>query len=221
MTDRSIEGKMDKIAYLYVFDTMADWEIGYLSAELNSRRYFKKEATGYTIRTVGLTKEPIVTMGGVHITPDIALEACTPDNAGIMILPGGDTWLEPIHVPMMEKVKEFLHADVLVAAICGATVGLARAGLLDDRKHTSNDPGYMKAVSPGYTGEASYLHEPAVTDGKLITASGVAPLEFTREVLKELDVFSSQTLEAWYKLYLTHDAKYFYALMGSLKDLDH
>lgn len=209
---------MNQIAYLYVFDTMADWEIGYVTAELHSGRYFKKGATRYTVRTVGLTTGPVVTMGGVHIIPDIALEKCTPDNAGILLLPGGDTWIEPIHGSMMEKVKEFLHADVLVAAICGATIGLARAGLLNDRKHTSNDLGYMKAVSPDYTGEALYSQEPAVTEGKLITASGVAPLEFTREVLKELDVFSPQTLEAWYKLYLTHDSKYFYALMDSLQN---
>ncbi len=219
MKDYLIEGpKMNKIAYLYVFDSMADWEIGYVTAELHSGRYFKKGTTRYTVRTVGLTTEPIVTMGGVHIIPDIALESCTSNNAGLLILPGGNTWLEPIHDPIMEKVKEFLKAKVLVAAICGATVGLARAGLLNDRKHTGNDPGYMKAVSPGYTGEAFYLQEPAFTDGELITASGVAPLEFTREVLQDLDVFSPQTLEAWYKLYLTHDAKYFYALMDSLQD---
>ncbi len=209
---------MNKIAYLYVFDTMADWEIGYLTAELNSGRYFKKGATRCTVRTVGLITEPIVTMGGMHVKPDITVEDCSAADACILILPGGDTWLEPIHNQIIEKVKEFLIADVFVAAICGATVGLAQAGLLDNHKHTSNDLGYMKAVSPDYAGEAFYSHEPAVTDKKLITASGIAPLEFTREVLKELDVFSSKTLEAWYKLYQTHDAKYFYELMDSLQD---
>lgn len=33
---------MNNTVYLYVFDTMSDWEIGYLTAELNSGRYFKK-----------------------------------------------------------------------------------------------------------------------------------------------------------------------------------
>ena len=209
---------MNKIAYLYVFDTMADWEIGYLTAELNSGRYFKKDATRCTVRTVGLTTEPIVTMGGMHIIPDITVEACNAADACILILPGGDTWLEPLHNPIIKKIEEFLIADVFVAAICGATVGLAQASLLDNRKHTSNDLGYMKAVSPDYAGEAFYRQEPAVTDKKLITASGIAPLEFTREVLKELNVFSSKTLEAWYKLYQTHDAKYFFELMDSLQD---
>ena len=208
---------MNKIAYLYVFDTMADWEIGYLTAELNSGRYFKKGATRCIVRTVGMTTEPIVTMGGMHIIPDITVETCSAADACILILPGGDTWLEPIHNPIIEKVKEFLIVDVFVAAICGATLGLAQAGLLDNHKHTSNDLGYMKAVSPDYAGEAFYRQEPAVTDKKLITASGIAPLEFTREVLKELNVFSSKTLEAWYKLYQTHDAKYFFEIMESLQ----
>lgn len=34
---------MKSAVYLYVFDTMADWEISYLSAELNSGRYYKKK----------------------------------------------------------------------------------------------------------------------------------------------------------------------------------
>lgn len=33
---------MNNTVYLYVFDTMSDWEIGYLTAELNSGRYYKK-----------------------------------------------------------------------------------------------------------------------------------------------------------------------------------
>jgi len=33
-----------KIAYLYVFNGLADWEIGYLTAELASRRYLNGEA---------------------------------------------------------------------------------------------------------------------------------------------------------------------------------
>lgn len=32
----------NKKAFLYVFNTMSDWEYGYLIAELNSGRYFKK-----------------------------------------------------------------------------------------------------------------------------------------------------------------------------------
>ncbi|MDG6243986.1 MAG: DJ-1/PfpI family protein [Methanolobus sp.] len=139
---------MTKTAYLYVFDTMADWEPGFLIAEMNTGRYFQKDAVKYIVRTVGTTKEPVVTMGGVRIAPDISLEECITDDAGVLILPGGDTWLEDIHLPLLDKAKEFLNADVLVAAICGATMGLAKAGLMDNRPHTSNDLGYLKSVCP-------------------------------------------------------------------------
>ena len=39
--DWSVIGCKQKV-YLYVFNTMSDWEYGYLIAELNSGRYFKK-----------------------------------------------------------------------------------------------------------------------------------------------------------------------------------
>ncbi|SDX19139.1 hypothetical protein SAMN05444487_111148 [Marininema mesophilum] len=39
---------------------------------------------------------------------------------------------------------------------------------------------------------------PAVSSENLITASGVAPLEFTMEVLRKLDVFAPDTLHAWF-----------------------
>jgi len=104
-----------------------------------------------------------------------------------------------------------------VAAICGATIGLARKGLLDSVWHTSNDLGYLKMICPGYGGEQCYKQETAVTDGSLITASGIAPLEFSLHVLKALDVFSAKTLDAWYNLYRTHNSEYFYELMDSIQ----
>lgn len=32
--------------YVYALDTLADWELGYVIAELNSGRFFKKDAPG-------------------------------------------------------------------------------------------------------------------------------------------------------------------------------
>lgn len=32
-----------KTIYIYVLDTLADWELGYVTAELNSRRFLKKK----------------------------------------------------------------------------------------------------------------------------------------------------------------------------------
>ncbi|MBP1177653.1 putative intracellular protease/amidase [Paenibacillus sp. PvR133] len=208
---------MNSTVYLYVFDTMADWEIGYLTAELNSGRYYKKGLFPSKIVTVGMEKTPVTTMGGLKILPDIKLDECSIESTDILILPGGNTWTETIHQPILKIAERCLEEGIWVAAICGATMGLAQAGLLNSRWHTSNDLEYLKMTCPTYTGENYYKVESAVTDGKLITASGTAPLEFSVHVLKALCVFSSKTLEAWYSLNKTRASKYYYELMNSIQ----
>lgn len=203
--------------YLYVFDTMADWEVSYLTAELNSGRYFKKDLTPLKIITVGLNKHPVTTMGGLKLLPDIELNACSIINADALILPGGDTWTEAVHDPILTMAAQCLKQGIIVAGICGATIGLAKKGLLDLRYHTSNDLNYLKGICPSYKGEQFYRQDLAVTDQKLITASGIAPLEFSHQVLKALEVFSSETLEAWYNLYKTTKSEYFFKLMDSIQ----
>lgn len=203
--------------YVYVFDTMADWEIGYLTAELNSGRYYKKGLEPTKIITVGVDNAPVTTMGGLKVIPDVTLDECCIKEVDALILPGGDTWSEAIHEPIIKAAAQCLKENIPVAAICGATIGLARGGLLDSQDHTSNDLEYLKMICPGYSGESYYRMEPAVTSGKLITASGIAPLEFTLQVLKILDVFTPLTLSAWYNLYKTHETKYFYELMNSIQ----
>ncbi|MGG4093479.1 type 1 glutamine amidotransferase family protein [Paenibacillus lautus] len=208
---------MNNTVYLYVFDTMADWEIGYLTAELNSGRYYKKGLAPSKIVTVGIEKTTVTTMGGLKILPDIKLDECSIESTDALILPGGDTWTETIHQPILKIAQRCLKEGILVAAICGATMALAQTGLLNSRQHTSNDLEYLKMICPTYKGEEYYKMESVVTDGKLITASGIAPLEFSVHVLKALGVFNSKTLDAWYSLNKTHESKYFYELMNSLQ----
>ena len=205
-----------KKVYLYVFNTMSDWEYGHLIAELNSGRYFKKDLAPLKVITVGLNKEIITTMGGLSIKPDISLDECNFDSKNLVILPGGNTWGEDIHQTIMKEIGEALKLGTIVAAICGATEGLANMGYLDSRKHTSNSLEYIKMVCPNYKGENLYEMEPVVVGENLITASGVAPLEFAMEVLKKLDVFAPDTLHSWYSLNKTHKVEYFFELMNSI-----
>jgi len=203
---------------MYVQDTLADWEPGFATSQLNSGSYFRDPGESRPVKTFGLTKVPAVTAGGVTVMPDLTIEEVSPDGAALLMLIGGDTWFEAKHGPVLEKARSFLAADIPVAAICGATVALAQAGFLDHQPHTSNDLGYLKATCPAYAGEAHFKEEPAVTAGNLITASGVAPLEFAYHILRKLDVFRTETLEAWYRLYSTHEGRYFFELMQSLPE---
>lgn len=205
-----------KRAFLYVFNTMSDWEYGYLIAELNSGRYFKKDAAPLKVMTVAANKEMITTMGGLSIKPDISLDECTFEGNDLLILPGGTTWSEDIHQPILERVGVALKLGTIVAAICGAVEGLANMGYLDVRKHTSNNLEYTKMICPNYKGEKFYELGSAVSDENLVTASGIAPLEFAMEVLTKLDVLTPDALQSWYNLNKTHQSEYFFQLMNSI-----
>ncbi|MCD9067445.1 glutamine amidotransferase [Staphylococcus pasteuri] len=202
--------------YLYVFNTMSDWEYGYLIAELNSGRYFKNGLDALKVITVGASKEVVNTMGGLKITPNITCDECELECRDLLILPGGTNWNDQVHKPILEEIGIAFDKGVVIAAICGAVDALASNGYLDTRRHTSNNLEYTKMTCPNYKGEEFFEMKSAVTDQNLITASGIAPLEFAREVLKMADVFKTDTLEYWYKLNKTHKSEYFYQLIESV-----
>lgn len=205
-----------KKCYVYVLDTLADWEIGFITAELNSRRYFAKNKK-LDLAMIGNTLKPIKTMGAITITPDKDINNVEFQEGDLLVLPGADTWMDEKNKNILEIVSNLINKKVIVAAICGATVALAQNGLLDNKKHTSNDKDFLKMFCPGYTGSSHYINTPTVVDDNLITATGLAPLEFSYEVFKKINVMKKDTLEAWYQLYKTKEAKYFYNLMESLK----
>ena len=203
--------------YIYILNTLADWEIGYLTAELNSGRFLDKTRPPVELIKIGNTTEPIKTMGGITITPDENIDNIKFEEDDLLILPGADTWTEEENKKIIDIVSSIIDEKVIIAAVCGATIALANKGILNNRKHTSNDLEVLKMFCPEYTGENFYLNQPAVTDDNLITASGIAPLEFSYELLKRTNLMKTETLEAWYQLYKTNDSKYFYALMESIE----
>ena len=47
--------------YVYVLDALADWELGYVISEVNSGRFFKKDAQRVSLKTVSYSGKPIKT----------------------------------------------------------------------------------------------------------------------------------------------------------------
>lgn len=215
-----IKMKMEDIymytIYVYVLDTLADWELGHVTSELNSARFFKKGAQGVSLKTVSYSKEPIHTMGGMNILPDCLIDDIVVDKNSVLLLPGADTWHDPKHGAIIEKASEFLSLGAMVCAICGATAALANAGLLDKRPHTSNGVGFLDMVSPTYKGQSYYIDEPSVADNNLITASSTGSLLWAKQIFEQLQVFQPDTLEHWYKYFSTGEPQHFFALMQSL-----
>lgn len=203
--------------YVYVLDGLADWEIGYIIAELNSGRYLDKSKEKISVIKIGNTLNPIKTMGGIMITPDKDIADVEFQEDDLLILPGADTWMNGNHEKILNIVAEVMNKKVIVAAICGATMALAQKGLLDNRKHTSNGKEVLKMFCSAYQGMDCYVNDPVAVDDNLITATGLAPLEFSYEVFKKIGVMKENTIEAWYQLHKTREAKYFYSLMESIK----
>jgi putative intracellular protease/amidase len=198
-----------KTVHLFVFDTLSDWETGFATAWIASPGMGLPQDR-FTVETVAETSDPVRTAGGLRILPDHLLGDLNPNDSAMLILPGGGAWDEGKHQAAAEKAGAFLAADRPVAAICGATSGLARAGLLDTYRHTSNALEYL--VATGYAGERLYADVPAITDGNLITAGAVNPIEFAREIFLKLDLFPQPVLDAWYGLFKTGEAAYFYEM---------
>ena len=202
--------------YAYVLDTLADWEMGHVISELNSGRFFKKDSQRVVLTTVSDSKEPIKTMGGLTVVPDCVIDDIVVSETSVLLLPGADTWNIPKHRAIIKKAEELLDVGATVCAICGATAALADHGLLDQRRHTSNGPGFLEMVSPGYQGQSLYADKPSVTDGGLITAGSTGALLWAKQIIAHLEVFQSDTLEAWYEYFRTGEPEYFFALMQTL-----
>ncbi|GEM33551.1 glutamine amidotransferase [Nocardia neocaledoniensis NBRC 108232] len=191
-----------KTVHMAVYDTLADWEVGAATAHIANNGWHREPGT-FQVVTVGLSTDPITTAGRLRVTPDLALADLDPADSAMLILPGADLWEGDALAPFEEAARRFVAAGVPVAGICGATFGLARAGLLDDRAHTSNASEYL--AYSGYSGGAHYVDAPAVTDRDVITADSMSPFEFAREVFTRLEVSEPRIIEAWYQLFAHRD----------------
>ena len=195
-------------AHLGIYNTLADWEVGHLLAELRTGRF---TGTPWNIVTVAESREPITTMGGLRFLPDLLLDDLDPASSNLLILPGADIWDAGGGGAFAAAAAQFLDAGVPVAAICGTTAGLARAGLLDRRQHTSAAAEYLMAT--GYAGGDLYVNERAVADGDLITAGPQSPVQFACATLRRLGLMSDRTLQAYEGVFHRGDATEFPVLM--------
>ena len=183
--------------HVLVFEGFADWEPSFALAEL-------RRSGGHEVVTIGFDREPVTSMGGLRVLPDHALGDVGPETVRVLILPGGDLWEREDAYPRAELERllaGMLAAQRPIAAICGATVALARAGLLDERRHTSNMPAYLTETVPSYRGQARYEPTLAVRDGGIITASGLGAVDFAREIFAELGLFSAADATLWFDMF--------------------
>ncbi len=184
---------MKKIA-IFLFNGFSDWEIAYLTPEINKSEQFELVYFSNDGNFVS-------SMGGLQVEPHTSLLELDINDFSLVILPGGTAWEKGENQEIAQFTKEVYKKGKPIAAICAATAFLAQLGLLDGLKHTSNDLNYLKAVAPSYKGETNYQNSLAVTDKNIITANGIAPVEFAREVFKIIGLYSDDRIEKWFQLF--------------------
>lgn len=185
----------DQGAYLLVVPGFADWEPAHAIAEL-------RRSGGYRVEVVGLSDDVVESMGGLPVKPTRTLADIDPADVAVFILPGGERWeREPVDEALVDVLRRLDEAGVPIAAICAATTAIARTGLIRGRRHTSNGLAYLRAQVPDYADEASYVDAPAVRDRGLITASGVADVEFAAEIMAELSILTDEERTMWSEMF--------------------
>ena len=160
-------------------DDYADWEFGLVAAA--ARGY-----SGIEVVTASPDGQPVISMGGLRVQPDLAINDIDLAAVDALVVIGGTAWEGDGAL----DISELLHAahsnGRLIAAICGGTRALAASGLLDAIPHTSNDAAYLADVR-GYFGAAHYVASPAAFRcGRIITAPGTAPVSFMRGIITAL-----------------------------------
>lgn len=207
---------MMKTILIYLPKSMADHELGFLLQGLSMQKMMP--GIKYGIKFAGVSKEPVKTIAGMTVLPDHALSEIIDDDVAALILPGAETWHDDEQKEVLHLAEHMLNKGVILAAICGAVLGLADTGLLDNRKHTANALDFLTGMSKNYNGKQYYVNELAVKDGNLVTASSAGSLLWARYILEGLNIFSPKATEAWYNCFLTGDAEYYSEMLRSFSE---
>lgn len=103
----------------------------------------------------------------------------------VAVIIGGMVW-ERVDAP---DIRDFRHASrsrgATIAGICGGTLALATAALLDTVLPTSKSADFLQQNAAAYDGRTLYRGcAVAVVADRVITAPGPAPVSFTCTVIE-------------------------------------
>ena len=182
---------------IYATETMSDWEYAYLTTQVAEAE--AQVPDRFKVLFVGESLQAVRSKGGLEVVPSLTLEDIqNRTDIAAFVVPGADTYFDG-HEHLLETIKDLHQKGVLLAAICGGTLAFARAGVLDHCKHTSNAQGFLASANSANTDD--YIEEDLVSDGGVITASGLAPVPFTAAVLRAAGVYPDDVVDAWLQLH--------------------
>lgn len=188
----------NEILYILLPDFAAH-EMVYLMEAVSSDEQQLKPDPKYVNRIVAPSAEPVTAIGGFRVMPDYTL-ADMPDDYAALVLVGGYGWLTPAADEVVSVVRKAVEDGKIVGAICNGASFMARAGFLNNVRHTGNGLDQLRMWGgDSYTNPEGYEHLQAVADGRIVTANGSGVLEFTRELLLLLENDTPERIEMYYQ----------------------
>ncbi len=130
------------------------------------------ERAGVAVRVVSTRRGTATGMLGAKVAVERTVREADPAHFDALAIAGGAG--SPAHLwdsaPLLALVRSFRRAGKPVAAICLSGAVLARAGVLAGRRATVYPD--RRAILELKKAGATYVGEPVVVDGPVITASG-------------------------------------------------
>jgi transcriptional regulator GlxA family with amidase domain len=132
----------------------------------------REELSPFEVFLVAERTAPVVTTGGMKVTPDHTLESCPPLD--LLVVPGGwGTRAEMKNARLVAWIKERAKQVETLTSVCTGSMLLGQAGLLDGRHATTHwrSLQWMRDSFPAVTVEEK-LH--VVEDGNVLTSAGIS-----------------------------------------------
>ena len=135
---------------------------------------------------------PVASVQGPQVVAEYGFDDCPPLD--LLLVPGGfGTLVEVKNEPLLEWLRSRGEQAEITMSVCSGSALLAKAGLLDGRRATSNKQFFQYAVNQGpkvdWVKEARW-----VEDGNRVTSSGVsAGMDMALAVIARL--YGAETAE--------------------------
>ncbi|GKU25120.1 DJ-1/PfpI family protein [Clostridium folliculivorans] len=174
---------------VFIFDGMTDYEITFITHILGA-------GEGKEIITIAYEDKIIKSRSGFLYKPKALVKDVLNEEVEGLIICGG--WYGDTRRELIKLINNLHSKGKLIAGICGAgTIFLAKAGILDNVKYTTPAVEWTEKHIEVFGEKDPFPRENlvkkrVVRDGNIITAQGIAFIDFAIEICDWFNIFESQ-----------------------------
>lgn len=174
---------------LFIFDGMTDYEVTFITHLLGVD-------AGKEIVSISYENKLIKGASGLTYKSDKLVKDVVNEEVEGLIICGG--WYGDVRNELIELINNVNVKGKLIGAICGAgTVFLAKAGVLNNVKYTTPVIEWTEKHINVFGNKdpfprENFIAERVVRDKNIITAQGIAFIDFSIEICDWFNIFESE-----------------------------